>query len=81
MIRLATSKLLLLLIEAYRLLIAPALGPCCRFLPSCSEYAIEAIQAHGPLRGSWLAMRRVLRCHPFRPGGYDPVPRGEDSGP
>ena len=77
----AISRLLLLLIQAYRLLISPALGPCCRFLPSCSEYATDAIQTHGPLRGSWLALRRVSRCHPFHSSGYDPVPRGEERGP
>lgn len=81
MIRQVTSRLLLLVIQAYRLLISPVLGPCCRYLPSCSEYAMEAIQVYGPLRGSWLAIRRVARCHPLRPGGYDPVPRGEESGP
>jgi len=61
-------------IQAYRWLISPLLGPNCRFYPSCSEYALEALDRHGALRGSWLAARRLLRCHPFHPGGYDPVP-------
>jgi putative membrane protein insertion efficiency factor len=77
----AISRLLLLLIEAYQLLISPILGPCCRYLPSCSEYAKEAIRIHGPLRGGWLALRRIGRCHPFHGSGYDPVPRGEQGGP
>lgn len=65
---------LLATIHAYRLLVSPVLGPSCRYAPSCSAYASEAILRHGPWRGGWLAVRRVLRCHPFRPGGYDPVP-------
>lgn len=81
MIGRAVASLLLMLIRAYQLLIAPLLGPCCRYLPSCSEYAADAIRIHGPLRGSWLALRRVSRCHPFHSSGYDPVPRGEESGP
>jgi hypothetical protein len=68
------SFLLLLPIRAYRKLLSPLLGQHCRFAPSCSAYAIEAVQAHGPLRGSWLAVRRVGRCHPFHDGGFDPVP-------
>ena len=62
------------LLRAYQLLISPLLGPRCRFYPSCSQYAIEAVQLHGSLRGSWLGLRRLLRCHPWHPGGYDPVP-------
>lgn len=62
------------LILAYRRFVSPVLGRHCRFLPSCSEYGFEAIDVHGALRGSWLAMKRVGRCHPFREGGYDPVP-------
>jgi putative membrane protein insertion efficiency factor len=63
------------LIRVYRYCISPLLGPSCRFYPSCSCYADEAIQQHGALRGSYLAVRRILRCHPWHPGGYDPVPR------
>jgi putative membrane protein insertion efficiency factor len=66
--------LLLATIHAYRLAISPLLGPACRYHPTCSVYASEAIGRFGPWRGGWLAARRVLRCHPFRAGGYDPVP-------
>ena len=62
------------LIRAYQRLVSPLLGPRCRFHPSCSQYALEAIDTHGALRGVWLALRRLLRCHPLHPGGYDPVP-------
>jgi putative membrane protein insertion efficiency factor len=61
-------------IQAYRLLLSPAIGPRCRYLPSCSEYALEALARHGVRRGGWLALRRVLRCHPWGGSGYDPVP-------
>jgi uncharacterized protein len=61
-------------IRAYRYLISPMLGPTCRFYPSCSCYAEEALQQHGALRGSYLTVRRLLRCHPWHEGGYDPVP-------
>lgn len=62
------------LIRAYQLLVSPLLGARCRFHPSCSQYALEAVELHGALRGSWLALRRLSRCHPFHAGGYDPVP-------
>ncbi len=68
------ARFLLLLVTAYRQGVSPLLGPRCRFLPSCSAYAAEALQVHGALRGSWLSLRRLLRCHPFHPGGSDPVP-------
>jgi uncharacterized protein len=63
-----------ILIRAYQLVLSPLLGPRCRFYPSCSHYAIEAIESHGALRGTWLSARRICRCHPFHPGGFDPVP-------
>jgi uncharacterized protein len=68
------KTLLIGLIRGYRLLISPLLGQNCRFQPTCSQYAIEAIDRFGLWRGSGLAVRRILRCHPFHPGGYDPVP-------
>ncbi|WP_153117785.1 membrane protein insertion efficiency factor YidD [Rhodocyclus tenuis] len=68
------KSLLLALIRFYQFAISPLLGQRCRFFPSCSEYAVEAIQRHGVLRGSWLGMRRLSHCHPWHPGGYDPVP-------
>lgn len=67
-------RFLTLLIRAYQYLISPFLGSNCRFYPTCSSYAIEAIRTHGPIKGSWLAIRRILRCHPFSEGGIDPVP-------
>ena len=73
------SRLLLALIGAYRRFISPLLGPRCRFAPSCSAYAEEAVTVHGAGRGSWLALQRVARCHPFHPGGHDPVPPGRPS--
>ena len=71
---LLTSKGLLALIHVYRMLISPFLGSRCRFYPSCSSYAQQAIIELGPIRGTWLTLRRLSRCHPFHPGGYDPVP-------
>jgi putative membrane protein insertion efficiency factor len=68
------ARALLLLIEVYRVTLAPLIGGYCRYVPSCSVYAEEAIRRHGVGRGTWLGVRRVLRCHPFRPGGFDPVP-------
>ncbi|SMB21641.1 putative membrane protein insertion efficiency factor [Sterolibacterium denitrificans] len=65
---------LLGLVRCYRYFISPFLGRSCRFYPSCSEYADEALQRHGAWRGTWLALRRVSRCHPWHPGGFDPVP-------
>jgi len=66
--------LLIAPLRFYRYAISPLLGRNCRFYPTCSEYAIEAVQRHGALRGGWLAAKRVGRCHPFNPGGYGPVP-------
>jgi putative membrane protein insertion efficiency factor len=68
------KRLALLVIVAYQRLVSPLLGPRCRFYPSCSSYAVEAITVHGMGRGSYLAIRRLLRCHPWNPGGLDPVP-------
>gem|GEM_PF-480365 len=68
------AQLLVLLIRVYQWTLSPLLGNVCRFEPSCSNYAIECVRIHGPFRGVWLGFRRVLRCHPFNPGGYDPPP-------
>lgn len=68
------ARALLLAIDAYRALLAPLVGGYCRYVPSCSLYAAEAVRRHGARRGAYLALRRLLRCHPFRPGGFDPVP-------
>lgn len=70
----AAAWLLTMLLTGYQRFVSPLLGPRCRFYPSCSAYALEAVQVHGALRGSWLAVRRLSRCHPFHPGGLDPVP-------
>ncbi|MCP5110159.1 MAG: membrane protein insertion efficiency factor YidD [bacterium] len=63
-----------LFVRLYQKVVSPLTGPSCRYLPTCSTYAAEALETHGFLRGSWLAVKRVGRCHPFREGGYDPVP-------
>ncbi len=68
------ARLLTGLISGYRKVVSPLLGARCRFYPSCSAYALGAIEVHGAARGSWLAVRRLSRCHPFHPGGLDPVP-------
>ncbi|MBC8450216.1 MAG: membrane protein insertion efficiency factor YidD [Chloroflexi bacterium] len=70
----AMKQVFLVLIRFYQRFISPALPPSCRFNPSCSEYSYEAIQRYGLLRGGWLSLRRIARCHPWNPGGYDPVP-------
>jgi putative membrane protein insertion efficiency factor len=67
------GRLLIAAIRAYQILLRPVLPPACRFRPTCSEYAIEAVLTRGPVRGSLLAARRVLRCHPWNHGGYDPI--------
>ncbi|WP_067797473.1 membrane protein insertion efficiency factor YidD [Actinomadura formosensis] len=68
------AAVLILLIRAYRRFLSPLLGQQCRFHPTCSAYGLEALQVHGAPRGTWLTARRIARCHPFHPGGYDPVP-------
>jgi putative membrane protein insertion efficiency factor len=65
---------LVALVRIYQLFISPLLPPACRYYPSCSAYAIEALEKYGARRGGWLAVKRIGRCHPFRPGGFDPVP-------
>ena len=67
-------RILCLLIRFYQVFISPLFPPCCRYYPTCSSYALEAIKKYGPLKGSFLAIRRILRCNPFHKGGYDPVP-------
>ena len=68
------KHVLVFLVRAYQVGLSPLLPASCRYYPSCSTYAIEALEKHGAARGAWLAARRVLRCHPFRAGGFDPVP-------
>jgi putative membrane protein insertion efficiency factor len=68
------ARLLVLLVRLYQVTLSPLFGPSCRFQPSCSRYAVAVLDSHGALRGSGLALRRLLRCHPWNPGGYDPPP-------
>ncbi len=68
------NKILIQLIKGYQWLLSPVLGQSCRFYPSCSQYAVEAIHQHGALHGGWLILRRICRCHPWHAGGCDPVP-------
>jgi putative membrane protein insertion efficiency factor len=68
------ARLLVLLVRGYQVALSPFLGGQCRYFPTCSAFAIEALERHGALRGAWMAARRIGRCHPFRPGGFDPVP-------
>lgn len=68
------ARIVIWLIRGYQLFISPLKPPSCRFAPTCSQYAIEAIRRFGALKGGWLAVRRILKCHPFHPGGIDPVP-------
>jgi hypothetical protein len=75
------ARALTLPIVFYRRFISPLFGPVCRYQPTCSAYALEALRTHGALRGGWLTVRRIARCHPFRPGGYDPVPPRKGEGP
>ena len=68
------SLLLIIPIKIYQTIISPLLGPSCRFTPTCSQYAVEAIQKYGPFKGSWLSFKSILKCHPWGGSGYDPVP-------
>ena len=68
------SLLLIIPIKIYQTIISPLLGPSCRFTPTCSQYAVEAIQKYGPFKGSWLSFKRIIKCHPWGGSGYDPVP-------
>jgi len=74
MMRRAVVFIILLFIRAYQVLVSPFMMPCCRFSPSCSHYAREAVTRHGACLGGWLALKRLARCHPFGGSGYDPVP-------
>lgn len=76
-----SARLLLALLAAYRAALGPLLGGACRFHPSCSHYAQQAIERHGARRGGWLAVKRVLRCRPFGPFGFDPVPNADNPFP
>lgn len=76
----AAGLVLLVLIRGYQLLISPLFPPSCRYMPSCSEYARQAVRRHGPLAGGWLAARRLARCHPWGGFGYDPVPDAASTG-
>jgi len=67
------KRLIICLIQFYRICLSPLKPPTCRFIPTCSEYAITAIEKYGIVRGTMLAVKRILRCHPFNPGGYDPI--------
>jgi len=78
LLRKIPTVLLVGLLRGYQYLISPLLGPRCRFWPSCSNYAIEALRLHGPARGGWLALKRIVKCHPWHAGGIDPVPACSD---
>lgn len=70
--------LLITLIKAYRIFLSPLFLPSCRFQPTCSQYALDAVERFGAIKGGWMSLKRILRCHPFHPGGYDPVPHRHD---
>ncbi|MGA2695453.1 MAG: membrane protein insertion efficiency factor YidD [Terriglobales bacterium] len=75
--KVSAKSTVLALLRGYKWAISPMLGPACRYVPTCSEYALEAVERHGAWRGGWMAVWRVMRCHPFVKGGYDPVKLGE----
>ena len=75
------KRMLLFVVRAYQAALSPLLPAACRYHPTCSNYTIEALEVHGALRGSWLAVKRIARCHPFRAGGFDPVPDPPSSRP
>ncbi len=75
------KQLLILLVRAYQVALSPLLPAACRYHPTCSQYAVEALEKHGALRGGWLAMKRIARCRPFRAGGFDPVPEPPSASP
>jgi len=79
-LRVILSYFLKALITVYKYVFSPLLCPKCRYLPTCSSYALEAIEVHGPLKGSWLGAKRILRCHPWGDSGYDPVPQKNENG-
>lgn len=72
------KKILIKLIRFYQIVLSPLKPPSCRFYPTCSHYGIEAIKVHGALKGSWLTLIRILKCQPFHPGGFDPVPEKKE---
>jgi uncharacterized protein len=74
------SYFLKALITVYKYVLSPLLGPKCRYLPTCSSYTLEAIEIHGPFKGGWLGLKRILRCHPWGDSGYDPVPQKNNNG-
>jgi putative membrane protein insertion efficiency factor len=74
-----TRNVVVAMLRAYQWAVSPLFPPSCRYVPTCSEYAMEAVERYGAMRGSWMALRRVLRCHPFVRGGYDPVMRRRDA--
>ncbi|WP_096619179.1 membrane protein insertion efficiency factor YidD [Candidatus Enterovibrio altilux] len=73
-ISITAKKIVTALFRGYQFFISSLLGPCCRYIPTCSQYAIEAVNHHGVIKGCWFASKRLLKCHPFNHGGYDPVP-------
>jgi len=75
------ARVVLLLVRAYQKVVSPLSGANCRYAPSCSHYTYEAVEIHGALKGSWMGVRRISRCHPFHEGGYDPVPGSSESLP